>query len=84
MNRAQRRRMARQQKRSNRMVQKTENIPMQIQYGHTDTNVVIQFSQPVTNLTPTIEQARAMCAAIENSVKLLEEHQAQLKQGKTQ
>lgn len=67
------------------MGQKVENIPLQIQYGHTDTTVVIQFSRPATNLVSTPEQARSMIKQLENSLALLEAHQAQLaKQGPAQ
>ena len=66
------------------MGQKAENIPVRIQYGHTPTTVVIQFSRPVTNLTSTPEQARSMIKELQNSLNRLEAAQAVLAKVATQ
>jgi hypothetical protein len=56
-----------------------QSMPIRITYGHTDTHVVMQFSQAVTNNSMTEEQTRAMINELENSLVRLAEHQGKRK-----
>lgn len=57
------------------MAQKLESGPMQIQHGHTDTHVLVQFSRPTDHVLLLPVQAEALIAAIQGSIAKLAEHQ---------
>lgn len=58
------------------MAQKLESGPMNIHHGHTDTQVLVQFSRPVDHVLLTPQQAKDLVAAIQGSMAKLAEHQA--------
>lgn len=53
-----------------------------ITYGHTDTQVVVQFSHPIPNLMLTPAEAKKFRESIENMERELERHQQALQGGK--
>lgn len=79
MNRTQRRAAMRAEKRRKHMPQQAQPLqsgPMQIQHGHTDEQVLVQFSRPCDHILLTPEQADAFCAAVQNSKAMLAAHRA--------
>lgn len=64
------------------MAQKTEQLALRHNHGHTDTHVVVQFSMQVNNLVFTPDQAREFIKGVERSIEMLTAHQAKLAQGK--
>ena len=76
MNRAARRRKQFNQER-HPMGQKTAPLlgPMTVRHGHTDTHIVMVFSQRVTQLTFTPDQAVALVAAVYEQLANLAAHQ---------
>lgn len=67
MNRAQRRLLSSKP-------QLAVNTAVQIRYGIHDKKLIVEFSQPIPNLTMTADEVKAMIAAMEIGVKELEKH----------
>lgn len=51
------------------------HVQLKTNHGHTDTHVVIQFSQPINNIMLTPEQADEFAKQVLHSKQLLAEHQ---------
>lgn len=49
---------------------------MKIDHGHTDTHVFVAFSIPVKNLLLTLAEVDAFLSAMQESKRMLIEHQA--------
>lgn len=58
------------------MAQQADQLQVTINYGCTETHVLMQFSQPVTMNMMTIEQAEAMREQLGNAIKLLKDRMA--------
>lgn len=65
--------IARQARRHNRAAQ---DGPLNIQYGHNGTLVVMQFTRATEHITLTPRQADDMIAALQKTKAMLAEHQA--------
>jgi trehalose-6-phosphate synthase len=51
--------------------------PINIKYGTDGTNVVMSFSQPVTNNTMSLEQTRTMIKCLQEAVEYVEKMKPQ-------
>ena len=64
------------------MAQKLENLPLKIDYGHTETNVVLTINHPVTNITLTLEQTEAMITSLTGARDMFKKYLAAQRAGK--
>lgn len=53
-----------------------QDKPITMNYGHSNTHIVVQFSQAVMDVSLTPEQCDAMRAALLNAKRRLMQHQA--------
>ena len=72
MNRAQRRKAANKPGRTGTPM--TSKVEFKIDYGHTDTHVLVQYSMSVPNILLTPQQTDDMIAALQNAKQRLAEH----------